>query len=302
MPAGLRELIEDVPDEQYTTPLDKAAVRTTGSDITIVGSGGGMPEVLKATEQLQKQGMKVETIDLRCLKPMDTETLVKSVQKTKRLLTVDQSYYTLCPGAEVIARCAENVERRTLQAHRLPRRAAAGLARDVPVDAAERGPHRRRREEAGRLRPLQQGQRSSSMQTEEVTGFCCSSCGSGNVSQSHVRSAFWHDERLVVVEDIPAHVCASSAASSSTTTRPSSAWTCCAATGFPPERARRAIEVPVFSFGDQRPLPRAGHDAARQHRWPRWRRMAWLVIAVSALAQAAGEDERFMPKGGQARC
>jgi pyruvate dehydrogenase E1 component beta subunit len=108
--AGLRDLIEDVPDEQFITPLDKAAVRTTGGDITIVGSGGGMPEVLKATEQLVKAGMKVETIDLRSLKPMDTETLVKSVQKTKRLLTVDQSYYTLCPGAEVIARVAENVD------------------------------------------------------------------------------------------------------------------------------------------------------------------------------------------------
>jgi pyruvate dehydrogenase E1 component beta subunit len=107
---GLRDLIEDVPDEPYTTPLDKAAIRSEGSDITIVGSGGGMPEVLKATEQLKKAGMKVETIDLRCLKPMDTETLVKSVQKTKRLLTVDQSYYTLCPGAEVIARVAENVD------------------------------------------------------------------------------------------------------------------------------------------------------------------------------------------------
>ena len=69
-----------------------------------------MPEVLKATEELQKQGMKVDTIDLRVLKQMDTETLVKSVQKTKRLLTVDQSYYTLCPGAEVIARVAENVD------------------------------------------------------------------------------------------------------------------------------------------------------------------------------------------------
>lgn len=108
--AGLRDMIEDVPDEAYETPLDKAAIRSTGSDITIVGSGGGMPEVLKATEELQKAGMKVETIDLRSLKPMDTETLVKSVQKTKRLLTVDQSYYTLCPGAEVIARVAENVD------------------------------------------------------------------------------------------------------------------------------------------------------------------------------------------------
>jgi pyruvate dehydrogenase E1 component beta subunit len=108
--AGLRDLIEDVPDEQYTTPLDKAAIRSEGSDITIVGSGGGMPEVLKATDELKKAGMKVEAIDLRSLKPMDTETLVKSVQKTKRLLAVDQSYYTLGPAAEVIARVAENVD------------------------------------------------------------------------------------------------------------------------------------------------------------------------------------------------
>jgi acetoin:2,6-dichlorophenolindophenol oxidoreductase subunit beta len=108
--AGLRQLSEEVPDEQYTVPLDKAAVRTTGSDLTIVSSGAGMPAVLEATDQLQKAGMKVEAIDLRSFKPMDTETLVKSVQKTKRLLTFDQSYYTLCPGAEVIARVAENVD------------------------------------------------------------------------------------------------------------------------------------------------------------------------------------------------
>jgi len=109
-PAGLRDLSEDVPDEQYETPLDKAAVRTEGGDITVVGSGGGMPEVLKAAKVLKADGVGVEVIDLRSLKPIDTETLVKSVQKTKRLLTVDQSYYTLCPGAEVIARVAENVD------------------------------------------------------------------------------------------------------------------------------------------------------------------------------------------------
>ena len=108
--AGRRDLIEDVPDEPFETPLDKAAIRSEGSDITIVGSGAGMPEVLKATEELKKAGMKVETIDLRSLKPFDTETLVKSAQKTKRLLAVDQSYYTLGPAAEVIAQVAENVE------------------------------------------------------------------------------------------------------------------------------------------------------------------------------------------------
>ena len=109
-PQGLRQLSEEVPDEQFTVPLDKAAVRTTGTDLTIVGSGPGMTMVLDATDQLQKAGMKVEAIDLRSFKPMDTETLVKSVQKTKRLLTFDQSYYTLSPGAEVIARVAENVD------------------------------------------------------------------------------------------------------------------------------------------------------------------------------------------------
>jgi pyruvate/2-oxoglutarate/acetoin dehydrogenase E1 component len=109
-PAGLRTLTEEVPDEQYEVPLDKAAVRTEGNDITIVGSGASMPEIMKAAEQLTADGMSVEAIDLRVLKEMDTDTLVNSVQKTKRLLTVDQSYYTLCPGAEVIARVAENVD------------------------------------------------------------------------------------------------------------------------------------------------------------------------------------------------
>ncbi|MBJ3763712.1 hypothetical protein ILP92_13220 [Maribius pontilimi] len=109
-PAGLRTLVEEVPDEPYEVPLDKAALRMEGSDLTIVGSGAGMPEVLKAAEALTAEGMGVEVVDLRVLKEMDTQTLVDSVGKTKRLLTVDQSYYTLGPGAEVIARVATEVE------------------------------------------------------------------------------------------------------------------------------------------------------------------------------------------------
>lgn len=109
-PAGLRMLSEEVPDEQYEVPLDKAAVRQEGSDLTIVGSGAGMPDVLDAAKRLTAAGMSVEVIDLRVLKEMDTATLVTSVAKTKRLLAVDQSYYTLGPAAEVVARCAENFE------------------------------------------------------------------------------------------------------------------------------------------------------------------------------------------------
>lgn len=109
-PAGLRTLTEEVPDGQYEVPLDKAAVRMEGSDLTIVGNGPSMPIAMEAAGRLKDEGMSPEVIDLRVLKEMDTETLVNSVAKTKRLLTVDQSYYTLCPGAEVIARVAENVE------------------------------------------------------------------------------------------------------------------------------------------------------------------------------------------------
>jgi pyruvate/2-oxoglutarate/acetoin dehydrogenase E1 component len=109
-PAGLRMLSEEVPDEPYEVPPDKAAIRQEGTDLTLVGSGGGMPDVLEAAKRLGEAGMKVEVIDLRVLKQMDTETLVKSVAKTRRLLAVDQTYYTLGPAAEVVARCAENVE------------------------------------------------------------------------------------------------------------------------------------------------------------------------------------------------
>src|SRR5690606_36636353 len=109
-PAGLRMLSEEVPDEQYEVPLDKAAVRQEGTDLTLVGSGAGMPDILSAAATLTGEGMSVEVIDLRILKQMDTETLVTSVAKTKRLLAVDQTYYTLGPAAEVVARCAENVE------------------------------------------------------------------------------------------------------------------------------------------------------------------------------------------------
>ena len=107
---GFGSLKGDVPDEAYEVPFGKAAIRTTGNDLTIVSSGGGMVEAQKGTKMLQKAGMSVELIDLRSLNPMDTETLIKSVQKTKRLLTFDLSKYTLAPGAEVIARVAEGVE------------------------------------------------------------------------------------------------------------------------------------------------------------------------------------------------
>ncbi len=106
---GLRAVIDEVPDDAYQVPISKAAVRMEGKDITIVGSAHGMLAINKAAQRLQQKGVSVEVIDLRTLHPMDTKTLVESTRKTKRLLTVDMTYYTMAPGAEVIARVAEAV-------------------------------------------------------------------------------------------------------------------------------------------------------------------------------------------------
>ena len=102
-----RMIADEVPDDPYTVPIGKAAIRTEGKDITIVSSGHGVATCTPAVAALQKEGISVEFIDLRTLAPLDRETLVKSVRKTGKLLTVDQSPYTLCPGAEVMATCAE---------------------------------------------------------------------------------------------------------------------------------------------------------------------------------------------------
>lgn len=106
---GLRAVIDEVPDEPYEVSIGEAAIRTEGSDITIVSSSHGMIPALKAAKRLQDDGVGVEVIDLRTLNPMDTKAIVESVRKTKRLLTVDMTYYTLGPGAEVVARAAEAV-------------------------------------------------------------------------------------------------------------------------------------------------------------------------------------------------
>ena len=104
-----RTIADEVPDEAYTVPIGKAAVRSEGKDLTVVSSGHGVLTCLPALDRLKKEGVGVDFIDLRTLHPLDRETLVKSVKKTGKCLTVDQSPYTLCPGAEVIATCAEGV-------------------------------------------------------------------------------------------------------------------------------------------------------------------------------------------------
>ncbi len=78
--------------EDYTVPFGKARVWREGSDVTIVSFGIGMQYALEAADKLAEDGISAEVIDLRTLRPMDTATVLKSVQKTNRCVTVEEGF------------------------------------------------------------------------------------------------------------------------------------------------------------------------------------------------------------------
>jgi 2-oxoisovalerate dehydrogenase E1 component len=96
---------EDVPVESFTVPLGKARVRRAGTDVTLITYGGMVPVSLRAAESTED--VSVEVIDLRTLFPWDTETVMASVEKTGRLVLVQEAPRTLGPLAEVAAYVAE---------------------------------------------------------------------------------------------------------------------------------------------------------------------------------------------------
>jgi pyruvate dehydrogenase E1 component beta subunit len=91
----------------YLVPIGKAKVVRPGGDVTIVAWSMGMTYALKAAEQLAKDGINAEVIDLRTLKPMDTASIIASVQKTGRIVTVEEGWRQSGVGAEIAARVME---------------------------------------------------------------------------------------------------------------------------------------------------------------------------------------------------
>ncbi len=96
-----------VPDEEYEIPLGVADVKREGNDITIVATGLMVHRSIQAAEELSKEGISVEVVDPRSLNPLDTETILKSVKKTRKALIVHEAQKTSGMGAEVAARIAE---------------------------------------------------------------------------------------------------------------------------------------------------------------------------------------------------
>lgn len=86
-----RSIKQDVPDEAYRVPLDKAAITQEGSDVTVVAYGLMVSEALKAAQTAEKEGISVEVIDLRTVSPIDMETIIESVKKTGRIVVAQEA-------------------------------------------------------------------------------------------------------------------------------------------------------------------------------------------------------------------
>ena len=93
--------------DDYVLPIGKARVVRAGTDVTLVAWSIGMTYALKAADELAKDNISAEVIDLRTLKPMDTDTIIASVQKTGRLVTVEEGWRQSGVGAEISARMME---------------------------------------------------------------------------------------------------------------------------------------------------------------------------------------------------
>jgi pyruvate dehydrogenase E1 component beta subunit len=97
----------DVPDGDHVVPIGKALVRRDGTDVTITAHARMVGHALKASEALAAQGISAEVIDLRTLRPLDMETVIASVKKTNRLVTVEEGWGRMGVGAEVAAGVVE---------------------------------------------------------------------------------------------------------------------------------------------------------------------------------------------------
>lgn len=106
-PLQLYDMQGEVPEGKHYVPIGKAEVKAEGTDLTIVGAGVGVHLALKARAEWTKKGVSIEVVDLRTLRPLDVDTIRRSVSKTGRLVVVHEGWATYGIGAEIVACVAE---------------------------------------------------------------------------------------------------------------------------------------------------------------------------------------------------
>lgn len=105
--AGLLGTTGELAEDAGPVDLDRAAVRRTGDDVTLVTYGGSLPKALEAADRLAAEGTSAEVVDLRTLRPLDDETIIASVLRTNRAIVVDEGWRSGGLSAEVSARITE---------------------------------------------------------------------------------------------------------------------------------------------------------------------------------------------------
>jgi pyruvate dehydrogenase E1 component beta subunit len=98
----------EVPDDEYVLPIGKADVKREGTDVTIVSYSAMVPIALQAADALAEDGVSVEVVDMRSLRPLDIDTVITSVKKTNRALIVTEGWYKFGAGAEIAAQIQEH--------------------------------------------------------------------------------------------------------------------------------------------------------------------------------------------------
>jgi len=97
-----------VPEELYSVPIGKGAIKKEGKDVSLIASSFMVGESMKAASELEKHGIYAEVLDLRTVKPLDVDMILKSVEKTGRAVIVDSGWKTCGLAAEISAIIAEN--------------------------------------------------------------------------------------------------------------------------------------------------------------------------------------------------
>ena len=101
--------VTEVPEEEYTIPIGKANIVKKGTDVTIVGIGSTVHMALEAAEKLEEGKISAEVIDLRSIKPLDTDTVINSVSKTGSLIVADEDYQAFGLTSEIISTVSQKL-------------------------------------------------------------------------------------------------------------------------------------------------------------------------------------------------
>jgi pyruvate dehydrogenase E1 component beta subunit len=133
----------EVPEEEYVIPLGKAEVKRDGGAATIVANGKMVIAALAAADQLAKEDIAVEVVDLRTVRPIDSETIIGSVRKTNRAVVAEEGWGTSGIGGTIVdtiqRECFDDLDAPVLRVHQaeVPMPYAKGLERAAKPDAGK---------------------------------------------------------------------------------------------------------------------------------------------------------------------